>query len=284
MRLEICHTLSYRYTAPVSFNPHLVRLQPLENDRQKLKLYGLNVSPAPSYRYRIMAIDGSTWEWIHFEAPSDYLTFETYTLIETRPWFFPPIVMDQLWSTSYYTEQEKLLLDPFIKNSLPHPELVAFATAIFAETGNRAMPFLRVLNERLSDRIRKESRQYGWPYPPLKTFRDGVGSCRDTAMLMVCLAQSVGFAARFVSGYIYDAQQAQNSELHAWTEIYVPRLGWVGFDPSYGVPVGEAHVALCASAFPKLCAPISGTFQGQVSEHHLETHVTMKEVVEEDPC
>ena len=81
---------------------------------------------------------------------------------------------------------------------------------------------------------------------PSETIARGSGSCRDYAVLMMEAARRWGFAARFVTGYIQMAE-GQHGATHAWTEIYVPGSGWLGFDPTNNKPVGREHIAVAVA-------------------------------------
>jgi transglutaminase-like putative cysteine protease len=74
---------------------------------------------------------------------------------------------------------------------------------------------------------------------PLETLRTGMGTCRDFAVFMMEAARSLGYAARFVSGYLHvrgsGHDRVGGGSTHAWVQVYLPSAGWVEFDPTNAI-------------------------------------------------
>jgi transglutaminase-like putative cysteine protease len=103
---------------------------------------------------------------------------------------------------------------------------------------------------------------------PAETLTLASGSCRDMATLMMDAARLLGFAARFASGYLdCRASEAGRASMHAWAEIYLPTLGWRGYDPTLGEPTSLKHLVVGVSNHPRGVMPISGMFTGASSDY-----------------
>jgi transglutaminase-like putative cysteine protease len=104
--------------------------------------------------------------------------------------------------------------------------------------------------------------------PPLKTLAEG-GSCRDFATLMAEAVHTLGFAARFVSGYLHAPPPEGGAPgyvgggaTHAWVQVYLPGAGWVEFDPTNAFYGGKDLVRVAIARDPATVAPVSGSFTG----------------------
>ena len=93
----------------------------------------------------------------------------------------------------------------------------------------------------------------------------GAGVCQDQTHLFLAAARHMGHPARYVVGYLHDAE-AEHTETHAWAEAHVPDLGWVGFDPTHGRSPTADYVRLCAGLDAADAAPIIGTYAGGPEE------------------
>ncbi len=139
----------------------------------------------------------------------------------------------------------------------------AFAERIAGDCEWAALPFLECLGQTLFARFDRFIRAGGAAQSPAHTLAIGSGACRDLTVLFMAACRGLGIAARFVSGYQAQADTPDGRRhMHAWAEVFLPGLGWRGFDPMHGVAVTDGHVALCAAPDQAATMPVEGGFYG----------------------
>ncbi len=101
---------------------------------------------------------------------------------------------------------------------------------------------------------------------PIETLTRRKGTCRDYAMLMIEAVRALGFAARFVSGYVYSPSERDErtggGNTHAWVRVYLPGSGWVEFDPTNGIVGSRGLIRVAIARDIYQAVPISGTWAG----------------------
>lgn len=259
MRLSVRHETLYRYSGPVAFAPHLLRLHPRAQGANLLTA-SLSIEPTPVARQDTTDRFGNRITEVSFAGVSDVLRIESAFEIDIPPaaplrdpgfpllpW--PAHTDDGLSDYRTGGDQEET-----VKN---------FAAALAADSGWRVLPFLDKLTRTLFTRFDRHIRTEGAAHSPAQTLATGRGACRDLSVLFIAAARSLGIAARFVSGYQARAESVDGQRhLHAWAEVCLPDLGWRGFDPTHGTVVDDGHTALCAAPDQSATMPIEGGYYG----------------------
>ena len=173
-----------------------------------------------------------------------------------------------------------------IERHTPDPQrrLDAWARRFLARSGpTRTLPLLAAMTEAIKADFKYEVREAEGTNSPLVTLATGRGACRDLALLMMDAARALGFAARFISGYVYDAALIDSPDTivgggatHAWCAIYLPGAGWVEFDPTNGLIAGRNLIRVSVARTPEQAIPVSGGFLGKPDDFlSLEVDVTV---------
>ena len=267
MLVELTHTLTYQYDAPISLGAHRLCLQPRGHGHQRLREHALIVSPEPSHQHALVAASGDEIQRICFQGKTSHLCIEAQSKVEThasRPLeeCFNPLNPPLPYPRGHLNRDLHGALEGWLPNGQHDPSAIALAQDALLGGNQQILPFLRELMATIQDRVKYTERHLGRAWPAGRTLRERVGSCRDLAMLMVECCRSVGLPARFTSGYQLTDPAPTDYDLHAWAEIYLPGAGWRGFDPSAGCEISERYIVLASSSNPELTAAVSGDFKG----------------------
>jgi len=258
MRFSIRHETHYRYSAPVAFAQHVLRLTP-RAENAVLHSRVLTVDPEPRLRQELTDRFGNTLTRLEFEGLSGHLRIESRFEIETQAATAPANPIPPLpWPQAAAEENAD-----YLPAGEQHESVRAFAVGLASEIGWDVRDFLDRLNATLFARMNRQIRPSGAAQSPEHTLASTKGACRDIATLFIAACRSLGVPARFVSGYqAYAETPDGRRHLHAWPEVFLPGAGWLGFDPTHGLAVTDGHVALCVAPDQAATMPVEGGFYG----------------------
>lgn len=309
IKVALEHRTSYTFDRLVSVFPHVVRLRPAPHSRTPIEAYSLRVEPADHFINWQQDTLGNFLARLVFPNPMQQLTITVGLIADLKvinPFDFFIEDWAEKWPPASGLIYPKTLADdlkPYLRpvdedteGSGPGELAQAWVRSFSVLEGARTIDFLVALNRAVNADVAYSLRMEPGVQTPDFTLRTGVGSCRDSAWLLVSILRQFGLAARFVSGYLVQLASdvealdgpsgpaADFTDLHAWTEVYIPGAGWIGLDPTSGLFAGEGHIPLAATPHPSSAAPITGStepcettleFSNTVTRIHEDPRVTL---------
>ena len=266
-RYKILHRTYYNFSAAVRLEPHALRVRPREDHELRIESSSLKITPPATLRWHRDVEDNSV-AIATFDSTSTELSIESKVIIQQynqAPLDF--LIADYAVDYPFdYTPEDRAVLLPYMSfGKHTPPGLVTEWVANVWQSGMRLQTYalLQRLSAYIQQTLSYQVREEPGVQTPAETLSCGTGSCRDFAFLFMGTARHLGFAARFVSGYLHaPPSTADFGATHAWAEVYVPGAGWTGFDPTIGEIVGANHIAVAVARLPDSVAPIAGSFVG----------------------
>jgi len=282
IQVALTHRTRYSYDRLVNLGPQIVRLRPAPHCRTPIISYSLKVTPKQHFlnwqqdpqsnylarfvfpeRTREFVVEVDLVAEMAIINPFDFFLEKT---AEQFPFTYEPALEHEL--------------RPYLEKEPVGPSLQRVLDGI-NRTPRATIDFLTDINRDLQQRIGYVIRLEPGIQTCEQTLDLARGSCRDSAWLLVQILRHLGFAARFASGYLIQLVADEKSldgpsgtdrdftDLHAWTEVYLPGAGWIGLDPTSGLLAGEGHIPLACTPDASSAAPISGGVdQCEVAFHH----------------
>ncbi len=274
-QVRIVHSTTYRYARPVRFTTHRVMLRPRDSHDLRLRGTKWSIQPPPVTTRWAHDVFSNSVCYLDFNgAASD--TLEIVSMLDLD--HFPaevevPQETLEPGAETYpfsYSPEEIPDLSRLIERQHPDPGHAVDAWVRgFLHTGDGAvhtMDLLTRITQAIKADFTYEGREQEGTNPPAATLASKRGACRDFALLMMEAVRALGFAARFVSGYLYDENAADaiigGGATHAWCTVYLPGAGWVEFDPTNGLLAGHNLIRVCTARTPEQAVPIAGGFIG----------------------
>lgn len=265
---DVVHRTVYKYARHVEHSTHILRLTPVHDRLQNVIASELTVSvPAHSRDYE--DVFGNRVRRLFIESPFDEMVIEARSVVEVLdvdPLGFGPLRVKSTIPLVWMPWQRQVL-DPYLlPPELPETEL--------AELAEYAMSFVKRndfdLLDTLLDINQSIHREYAYVQgatnvhtTAFDVYVNRRGVCQDFTNLMICLARLLGVPARYACGYIYTGpkhdNQRQGEASHAWVQLYLPQVGWKGFDPTNGILTQTDHVRVAVGRNYLDATPTAGT-------------------------
>ncbi|WP_106848592.1 DUF2126 domain-containing protein [Blastococcus sp. Marseille-P5729] len=306
IKVALEHRTTYRFDRPVKIFPHTVRLRPAPHSRTYIESYSLQVSPSEHFLNWQQDPFGNWLARLVFPEPATELDITVGVVADMKvinPFDFFVEEYAERYPFQYDADLRRdlaLYLEPVVEpgHDQPGPGVREWMRGLppVPEDGLRIVDFLVQVNTAVYRDVAYSVRMEPGVQSPDQTLERAIGSCRDSAWLLVSVLRQLGLAARFVSGYLVqlssDVQAIEGpsgpaqdfTDLHAWAEVFIPGAGWIGLDPTSALFAGEGHIPLFCSPHAEAAAPISGatgvcevefSFSNTVTRVHEDPRVTL---------
>ena len=249
--------------------------RPRDSFDQRLLDCQLNVTPEPVDIRWIHDAFGNCVTLVDFNSSCQILEFETTIRLDHSPGNAPDFRIEDYarFHPFSYAEEEVPDLAAYIRRHHTEDGEVEAWLGKFLSKGvsQPTGQLLMTLNEAIAESFSYRRRGAQGTQTPSETIRSQNGSCRDLALLMMEAARSLGFAARFVTGYIYVPDRDGPIRLgggstHAWCQIYLPGSGWIEFDPTNGIVGNRDLIRVAVARTPNQAIPLSGSYCGNAED------------------
>ncbi len=267
-KFEVVHRTVYKYEQPVERSTHVLRLKPIHDNFQHVLSHQLTIS-VPGHARDYDDVFGNSVHRVQIESAFDEMVIESRSVVEvldTDPLGVRPLRVRSMIPLVWMPWQRQVL-DPFLlPHELPETELDELAEYAMSFVKRNDYDLLDTLLD-INDSIYREYKYIQGATTVHTTAFDVYvnrrGVCQDFTNLMICLARLLGVPARYVCGYIYTGpkhdNQRQGEASHAWVQLYLPQVGWRGFDPTNGILTQTDHVRTAVGRNYLDATPTSGT-------------------------
>ena len=287
LKVVLSHKTHYHYDRYISLSPHIIRLRPAPHSRTPIEAYSLHIEPKEhfinwqqdpfgNYLARIVFPEKVKELKIDVEIIADMITINPFDFFvdeyaKDYPFAYKTELQKELLPYLEITEEGKLLKDFMASLDLSEKPIIDFLVYLNAK-----------INAYLNYTIRLD--------PGVQTCEvtlgNKLGSCRDYAWLFVQVLRHLGMASRFVSGYLVQLKadiksldgpsgpEEDFTDLHAWTEVYIPGAGWIGLDATSGLFAGEGHIPLACTPSYESAHAIEGMSEKCETEFFYANTVT----------
>ncbi|MGB7342425.1 MAG: transglutaminase family protein [Phototrophicaceae bacterium] len=285
MYYAISHLTLYKYSHPISDSVMEIRMQPRSDGNQRVIRFDVNVSPDT----RIFSTRDYLGNTIHnFNIPAlhESLAIKAEAVVELKePAPLPDALPLSAWDAIDARSHDRDLYDLLLAGQYTQstPLLKQFEQEVQWQRSNDPLSLVKELNTTIYNAFSYQSGVTRADSPIDVALQSRSGVCQDFTHIMLTMLRNVGIPARYVSGYLFhrveENDRSDEDASHAWLEAWLPELGWVGFDPTNNLIVGDRHIRVNVSNDYAAASPSRGIFTGDASTE-LEVRVKVSQLQE----
>ncbi len=271
MRLSIRHITRYRFDEPVRGIVQSQKLWPADCANQRILSWEVT-SHGGQTGAEFVDGAGDMIRLATWRGPLTELTVEVEGEVETSDLY--GVLRDhreRVPASAYLRPTRQVEADAELK--------ALSAVALKGMEGASSLDRAHALSRAVSEAIAYKPGETKPHTTAAEALSGGVGVCQDHAHALISIAHVAEMPARYVTGYLQASEDGSPHEAsHAWAELWVPELGWVGFDAANECCPDERYVRLGSGYDALDAAPIRGLVQGATPEEHLEVEVMVNAV------
>ncbi|MBU0724139.1 MAG: transglutaminase family protein [Alphaproteobacteria bacterium] len=273
---RISHRTQYTYDKAVRFGVHRLMIRPRDAHDMRILDSSLTVAPQADIRWAFDTFGNSVALLSFHEASSELIIASE--LVLRRYGFDEPLVRIERDAGPYpfdYDPQDSVDLAPLRVIHCPQDQTIVteWIKSVMPVVPTGSLQVLDLISSAIHETFTYRRREEQGVQSPARTITTASGTCRDYAYLFMEAARSLGFAARFVTGYLYDPaadttpQEADDSNAvsgagatHAWADVFLPGAGWIEFDPTNSIVASRDLVRVATTRMPEQAQPVIGTY------------------------
>lgn len=264
---SIEHVTKYTYSDTVHHSKHLFRLLPGVDLSQAIIDFKFDVSVPGAELSNFSGVFGNNASFLEIKSPYKELVITSKSIIAVSN---IDLKMDLLHQSRtvplIWMPWDKVMMDAYLQApELSEPELFVlaeYAMSFVARNHNDILAILDDINQTIYKEYTYIDNITDFNTTAFDVFVHKQGVCQDFANLFICLARLLNIPARYRVGYIYTGENytnhAQGDESHAWVEVFLPYLGWIGYDPTNGTMAGTDHIKVACGRYYRDATPTSG--------------------------
>lgn len=274
-RLKVRHKTTYQYDIPVERSRHRLHVRPIADRRQHVERFDLRITPSASVT-EYEDVFGNAASVFEVNGPYTELTVEAtseVTLLDVDPFAFANVPIRPQFPLTWMPWEQKMLLPYLTSQELPDTqldELLTYAMSFVKANNGDLMETLFNINLTLFREYQYVPGSTTLTTTSHEVFYRKQGVCQDFANLFITLARLLGIPARYVCGYLFTGNtgtsRAGSDASHAWVQLYIPHVGWKGFDPTNGVLPTTGHVRVGVGRHYRDTTMMQGTVYGTAGE------------------
>jgi transglutaminase-like putative cysteine protease len=289
---DIVHRTVYRYREPVERSSHLLKLTPAHDRWQRVQHHSLELKlDGKVFEGKQIDFDdvfGNRARRVMIEKAYSELSVEARSrvdLLDIDPLAFKPLHARRAIPLVWMPWQREMMAPYLLPAELPETQL--------QELAEYAMTFVERNDYDLIGTVLDMNRSIFKEYKYIQgattvattafdVYANRRGVCQDFTNLFICLARLLSIPARYACGYVYTGPKAENTAQseasHAWVELYLPEVGWEGFDPTNGVLTQTEHIRVAHGRSYVDATPTSGTIYVGGGTETLEVSVRVEPI------